>query len=217
MTNRFGFWAAVAAFVTSVGYGIPQLLQVAGVLHDPWDRILIFAPSLALAPSFVLTMAAVHVAAAPRWKAFSLGAFGISVMYAVLVSIVYVTQLGVVIPHDLSGDGASVAFLACCGQGQFLTGVDLLGYTLMSGATLLAAPAFVDRWPRWWMIANGVLAPFLIAQLAWPALIYVGALWLITFPVAMAMVAIAFTREPAATLELRGKNFDARLTLDGTA
>lgn len=217
MTNRFGFWAAVAAFVASVGYGIPQLLQVAGVLPDPWDRILIFAPSLALAPSFVLTMAAVHVSAAPRWRAFSLGAFGISVMYAVLVSIVYVTQLGIVIPHDLRGEGASVAFLACCGQGQFLTGVDLLGYTLMSVATLLAAPVFADRWTRWWMIANGILAPFLIAQLVWPALIYVGALWLITFPVAMAMVAIAFTREPAATLELRGKNFDARLTLDGTA
>jgi hypothetical protein len=217
VNNRFGFWAALAAFVTSVGYGIPQLLQVAGVLPDPWDRILIFAPSLALAPSFVLTMAAVHVLAPPRWYAFSLGAFGIAVMYAVLVSIVYVTQLSVVIPHDVRGEGASVAFLACCGQGQFLTGVDLLGYTLMSVATLLAAPALAGRWARRWMIANGLLAPFLIAQLAWPALIYVGALWLITFPVAMAMLAISFTREPPATLEFRGRNFDARLTLDGTA
>jgi hypothetical protein len=216
MTNRFGFWAAVAAFVTSVGYGIPQLLQVAGVLPDPWDRILIFAPSLALAPSFVLTMAAVHVAAPAKWRAFSLGALGVAVMYATMVSIVYVTQLGVVIPHQLRGEGASIAFLACCGQGQFLTGVDLLGYTLMSVATLLAAPVFADRSARWWMAANGLLAPFLIAQLAWPALIYVGALWLITFPVAMAMVALAFTREPSATAELRGRNFDARLTLDST-
>jgi hypothetical protein len=216
MTNRFGFWAAVAAFATSVGYGIPQLLQVAGVLPDPWDRILIFAPSLALAPSFVLTMAAVHVAAPLPWKAFSLGALGTAVMYATLVSIVYVTQLGVVIPHDIRGDGAAVAFLACCGQGQFLTGVDLLGYTLMSLATLLAAPVFADRATRWWMAANGLLAPFLIAQLAWPALIYVGALWLITFPVAMAYVALWFTREPAATVALYKRNFDARLTLDTT-
>jgi hypothetical protein len=216
MTNRFGFWAAVAAFATSVGYGIPQLLQVAGVLPDPWDRILIFAPSLALAPSFVLTMAAVHVAASLPWKAFSLGALGTAVMYATLVSIVYVTQLGVVIPHDIRGDGAAVAFLACCGQGQFLTGVDLLGYTLMSLATLLAAPVFAGRATRWWMAANGLLAPFLIAQLAWPALIYVGALWLITFPVAMAYVALWFTREPAATVALHTRNFDARLTLDTT-
>jgi hypothetical protein len=216
MSGRFGFWAAVAAFVTSVGYGIPQLLQVAGVLPDPWDRILIFAPSLALAPSFVLTMAAVHVAAAPRWRGFTLGAFGIAVMYAVLVSTVYVTQLGVVIPADIRGDGASVALLGCCGQGQFLTGVDLLGYTLMSLATLLAAPVFPDRWTRWWMMANGLLAPFLIGQLAWPSLIYIGALWLITFPVAMALIAIGFTRGPVAAIEVHGKNFNAQLTLDST-
>ncbi|HVY18958.1 MAG TPA: hypothetical protein VHA70_02625 [Bauldia sp.] len=216
MTNRFGFWAAMAAVVTSVAYGVPQLLQVAGVLPDPWDRIFIFAPSLALAPSFVLTMAAVHVAASAPWKAFSLGALGVSVMYATLVSIVYVTQLSVVIPHDIRGEGAAVAFLACCGQGQFLTGVDLLGYTLMSIATLLAAPVFSGRAVRWWMAGNGILAPFLIAQLAWPSLIYAGALWLISFPVAMALVAIRFTREPAATVEVRGRNFDARLTLDST-
>jgi hypothetical protein len=216
MTNRFGFWAAIASLVTSVGYGIPQILQVAGVLPDPWDRILIFAPSLALAPSFVLTMAAVHVAAPQRCKALSLGALGIAIMYATLVSIVYVTQLSVVIPHDIRGDGASVAFLSCCGQGQFLTGVDLLGYTLMSLATLIAAPVFSERAARWWMAANGILAPFLIAQLAWPWLIYIGALWLVTFPVAMAYVALSFTRDPAATVELHAGTFDARLTLDTT-
>ena len=219
MTSRFGFWAALAAFVFAVGYGIPQLLQVAGVLPDPWDRILIFAPSLALAPAFVLTMAAVHAIAPPERRVFSLSALGLAVMYATLVSIVYVTQLGVVIPHDIRGEGASVALFACCGQGQFLTGVDLLGYTLMSVSTLLAAPVFAadgtHRWSRWWLIANGVLAPFLIAQLVWPALIYIGALWLITFPGAMLALALFFTRNTATSFELRGKNFDARLTLDG--
>ena len=60
MAARFGLWAAIAAFAASVAYGIPQILQVAGVLQDPWDRILIFTPSLALAPAFVLTMAALH-------------------------------------------------------------------------------------------------------------------------------------------------------------
>ncbi|MEJ0012586.1 MAG: hypothetical protein WDM94_08160 [Bauldia sp.] len=218
MTGRFGFWAALAAFITSVGYGIPQLLQVAGVLHDPWDRILIFAPSLALAPSFVLTMAAVHVAAPVRRRAFSLSALGLAVMYATLVSSVYVTQLTVVIPHDIRGDGAAVAIFACCGQGQFTTGLDLLGYTLMSLSTLLAAPLFrgAERWTGWWLAANGILAPFLIAQVAWPWLICIGALWLITFPVAMFLVMRFFARTPEATFELHAPNFDARLTLDGS-
>ncbi|MDR3513528.1 MAG: hypothetical protein P4L73_17980 [Caulobacteraceae bacterium] len=52
MTSRFGAWAAMAAAVAAVAYDVPQVLQVAGVLTDPWDRILTFAPSLVLAPAF---------------------------------------------------------------------------------------------------------------------------------------------------------------------
>ena len=221
MTRRFGFWAALGSFVASVAYAIPQLMQVAGVLPDPWDRILIFTPSLALAPAFVLTMAAVYESSPPGRRVTSLAALALAVMYGTLVSIVYITQLGVVIPHDIRGDGASVAFLSCCGTGQFTTMLDLLGYTLMSLATLFAAPAFAaagrERWPRWWLLANGLLAPFLLAQLVWPSLIYVGALWLITFPASMYALALRFTEMPATALELHGRNFDARLTLDGTA
>jgi hypothetical protein len=44
MSNRFGAWAAVAAALAAVAYDIPLVLQVLGVLTDPWDRILIFAP-----------------------------------------------------------------------------------------------------------------------------------------------------------------------------
>lgn len=218
MTGRFGFWAALAAFAASLGYGVPQLLQVAGILHDPWDRILIFAPSLALAPAFVLTMAAMHEATPADRRVLSLSALALATMYATLVSIVYVTQLGTVIPHDIAGDGAAYAAFACCGQHQFATGVDLLGYTLMSLSTLVAAFVFTgprQRMARWWLFANGLLAPFLLGQLAWPALIYVGALWLITFPVAMIALAWFFATPGAdAALELRGKNFSARLTID---
>jgi hypothetical protein len=62
------------------------------------------------------------------------------------------------------------------------------------------------------LLANGILAPFLLAQLAYPALIYVGALWLITFPGSMIALAWHF-RRPAATLELHGRHFDVRATL----
>ncbi len=201
MISRFGFWASTAAAVAAIGYGIPQLLQVAGVLPDPLDRILIFAPSLALAPCFVVAMAAVHEATVPERRALSLSAFGLSIMYAVMVSIVYVTQLGIVIPHEIAGNGAAVALFACCGGGQFLTAVDLLGYTLMSLATLVAGFAFDGRGPgavRVWFILNGLLAPFLILQLALPSLIVVGAFWLITFPGAMLALALYFRRSGSA-------------------
>ena len=194
--NTFGMWAAVSALAASIAYGIPQLLQVAGVLGDPWDRILIFAPSLTLAPAFVLTMVAVHITAPASKQIWSLSALALAIMYAVLVSIAYVTQLGVVIPADLRGDGARTEVLACCGAGQFLTAVDLLGYTMMSLSTLFAVPVFMangqHRVVGLWLLANGVLAPFLIMQLAFPQLIYIGALWLITFPGSMLFLTLYF-------------------------
>lgn len=195
---NFGFWSAVAALVMSVGYGIPQLMQVAGVLHDPWDRILIFAPSLLLAPSFVLAMVGLHAITPASKQAWSLATLALAIMYAVLVSTVYITQLGVVIPHDLKGDGAKYAMFACCAPNQFMTGVDLFGYTLMSVATLFAVPAFgkteLAAATRFAFLANGLLAPVLISQVYFPKLIYLGALWLITFPLAMLLLALLFRR-----------------------
>jgi len=197
MSGRFGYWASIAAAIASIAYGIPQLMQVAGLLPTPLDRILIFAPSLLLAPCFVLTMAAVH-AAAPRAKSvWSLSALALAVMYGVMACIVYVTQLSVVIPGEQAG--RDVAAFACCDQGRFLTGVDLTGYTLMSLSTLFAAPLYPARGPgaaaRVWLILNGVLAPALILQVAAPWLIAVGALWLVTFPAAMIALAMDFRRK----------------------
>lgn len=91
LQHRFGMWAASAALVASVCYGGPQLLQVAGVLVDPWDRILIFAPSLALAPAFVLTMVAVHGTAPAERQTYSLAALALAIMYGVMACIVYAT------------------------------------------------------------------------------------------------------------------------------
>ena len=198
MAARFGFWAALVALTASVGYGVPQIMQVMGLLPDPLDRILIFAPSLVLAPAFVLAMAALHESAEPSRRIWSLAGLALSILYAGFVGVVYVTQLGVVIPRELQGAGAEVALLKCCSTGAFMTAVDLLGYTSMSLATLFAAPAIVGNgvnlWARGAFVANGLLAPFLIAQLAWPQLIYIGALWLITFPLSMLFLMLVFTR-----------------------
>jgi hypothetical protein len=218
MLNRFGFFAALGALVASVGYGVPQLMQVAGALAWPWDVILIFAPSLALAPLFVLTMVAVHVDVPAGKRVWSLAALALAIMYAVLVSMVYAVQLGVVIPLQLQGDAARVALFACCAQYQPMTAIDLLGYTLMSLSTGFAAVVFggsgVGRAARFWLLANALLAPFLILQLAWPSLIYVGALWLVTFPLSMLFIALVFRREPVIGKAVAIGAFAARVELD---
>ncbi|MCW3836055.1 hypothetical protein ACFQ1E_08385 [Sphingomonas canadensis] len=178
-------WGSCAA---AIGYGVPQLMQVAGMLPDPLDRILIFAPSLALAPLFVAMLGGV-AADADRWqRSWRFAALGFGILYAAFVMPVYAIQLGVVIPRELAGAERATWF-ACCGFRQPLTVVDLTGYTMMSLATLLLAPTY-RGFTSLALLLNGVLAVPLFLQLWWPWLIWVGALWLITFPLATALVAL---------------------------
>lgn len=181
--TRAASWGACAA---AIGYGVPQLLQVAGLLPDPIDRILIFAPSLALAPLFVVTLAAAAAEAEPAARPWRFAAAALAVLYAAHVSQVYAIQLGAVIPRELGGMAPTP--FGCCGFREPMTAVDLLGYTEMSLATLLLAPTYRGA-PRLWLTLNGALALVLLPQLWWPWLIWAGAAWLVTFPVAMALVA----------------------------
>ena len=193
MTRRFGVWMAWSAALASSAYAAAQILQLLAVLSDPWDRILIFAPSLALAPAFVLAVAALHARTPPSRRLWSLGALALAILYAADVSLVYVVQLCAVIQNDLDGSGASVALFACCNFHMPATSIDLLGYTYMSFSTLLLAAALpagvTTRALRWALIANGTLAPVILGQLLWPVLIYMASPWLVTFPASMLLLA----------------------------
>ena len=203
MSRRFGAWAAAAAAAAAVGYDIPQVLQILGVLTDPLDRILIFAPSLALAPAFVLAVAAAHAAAPTDRRVWSLAALALAILYAADVSQVYVVQLGAVIPHDRLGRGGEVALGACCAAHMPATMIDLLGYTYMSASTLLLAGAYPGggprRWLRWALIANGLLGPLIFGQIAWPWLIYLASPWIVVFPAAMILLALDFAQQSPIT------------------
>jgi len=186
--RSFGSKAALAAMLASIGYAIPQVMQILGWLPDPWDRVLIFAPSLLLAPSFVCAMAAAVDMAEPGRRAQARAAFGVAVMYATLVSTVYIIQLTVVIPRELRGEGATVSMLTCCAQHMPLTGMDLLGYSLMSVALWLLAGALTRAAGRalyWLLLFNGWQVFLIFGQFAWPWLIWIAAIWLVSFPAAM--------------------------------
>jgi hypothetical protein len=193
---RLGVAASWGACIASIGYGVPQVMQLLGMLPDPIDRILIFAPSLALAPLFVLAMAGAFLQAGAADRGWRIGALCMALLYGALASSVYITQLSVVIPREMAG-AAPIAGFACCGFREPLTGFDLLGYTYQSLATLLLAPSF--RGPtRWALAANGMLALPVFLQILWPQLIWVASPWLIIFPLGMALVARDLAREPAA-------------------
>lgn len=191
---RLGYWASIATCIASLGYAIPQILQVIGILPDPIDRILIFAPSLVLAPCFVVTLAAAYESGSAGQRPLRLAALAIGILYAGLASIVYINQLGVVIPREMTGDAAGYSALACCGFRQPTTVLDLLGYTYMSIATALLGLTYRGAVRRL-LLLNGAFAVPIFLQLGWPIFIWAAAPWLIIFPLAMAALARSFAEE----------------------
>jgi hypothetical protein len=78
---------------------------------------------------------------------------------------------------------------------SFLYAVDILGYSLMSVATGFAGFALKEgSRTRWLLFANALLLPFLALQMFWHELIWIAALWAITFPGAMGGLAAMFRR-----------------------
>jgi hypothetical protein len=81
---------------------------------------------------------------------------------------------------------------------SFLYSVDILGYSFMSLATLFVAMVFTgrgqERVVRGFLLANGLLLPFIALQLYVHWLIWIAALWAVTFPGATWALAILFRR-----------------------
>ncbi len=102
--NTIGFWSALLAFIFSNAFTVGAL--VGGMLPKPWDAILPVAPSLLLAPTFAIMMAAVYHAAPEDRKIWGLIALVIAILYAAIASIVYVTWLFVLEPHVMQGTEA---------------------------------------------------------------------------------------------------------------
>ena len=117
-------------------------------------------------------------------------------VYAVLISINYFVQLTWVAPRLSSGRMAGMEQFLFVPFDSFLYAVDILGYSFMSVATLCAAAVFtgsgIERTARWFLICNGLLLPFIALQMYWHSLIWIAALWAVTFPGAASSVALVF-------------------------
>lgn len=209
---RTGFWSAVLCALFSVSYVVLQIGEWMGLLGSaggpesastPLGLVVLLTPSLLLAPSFVALMAAVHVLTADERRVWSQLGLSFATIYAVLVLIVYFVQLTFVVPRMLEGRTEGIEFLFFEPFDSFLYSVDLLGYSLMSLATLCAAPVFgrtgPERIARGFLLANGLLLPFLAFQIYVPPLIWGASLWAVTFPGAAIALAVVFRRRQSRT------------------
>ena len=202
-TNKVGFISAILSVIFAVGYSIPQILSAAQIIPHPQDLFWMFLPSLFLAPSFLIAMICLHYAATASLKVWTNIGVAFAVIYCVDVTLVYFTELTVVLPSQLKGqiDKENVLLFD---KSSFLMAVDCLGYFFMSFSTFFSAFAFrKNTWLYRGLLWNGVLMPVLILAFFYPTFYYIGALWMITFPFAMINAARFFRNDSRSQLKLR--------------
>ena len=211
-TKTVGFWSAVLATVFSITYIVGQLAEWLGLLGSqggaessstPLGLVILLTPSLFLGSSFLVLVVSIHQLALPERKIWSHAAVAFATAYAVLISIVYFVQLTLVAPRLARGQREGIEVFLFVPFDSFLYAVDILGYSFMSVATLFAAMVFtgrgLERVVRVFLTANGLLLPFIALQMYFHPLIWVAALWAVTFPGSTWSLAILFRR--AATTQ----------------
>ena len=217
--KKFGLWSAALASIFSIIYIIGQLAEwfnLMGSGGGPENAstalgiIVLLTPSLFLAPSFALLMLSVHYYAPDSKKIWSHAGIIFTVIYTVMVSINYYVQLSLVLPHMMRGEIESIRPFLFTPFDSFIYSVDVLGYSFMSLATLFAAFVFtregLEKTVRSFLIANGLLIPFLLLQIYFHPLIWPASLWAITFPGSTISLFILFKRTPDSILDKEDVN-----------
>lgn len=206
-TKTVGFWSAVLATVFSMTYVVGQLAEWMGLMGSGGGAenastllglVVLLTPSLFLGSSFLVLVVSIHQLSSPDRKIWSHSAVVFATAYAVLISINYFVQLTWVAPRLAAGRTQGIELFLFTPFDSFLYSVDILGYSFMSVATLFAARVFtgkgLERVVRLFLTANGLLLPFIALQMYFHPLIWIAALWAVTFPGSTWSLAILFRR-----------------------
>jgi hypothetical protein len=212
-TKAVGFWSAVCATVFSIGYDVGQIAEWMGLLGSgggpdnastALGLVVLLTPSLLLAPSFLMLTVAINALASAERKVWSQTAVAFATVYTVLVGMNYFVQLTWVMPRLAAGRTQGIEAFLFTPFDSFLYSVDILGYSFMSAATLLASRVFtgggLERIVRVFLLANGLLLPFIALQMYVHWLIWIAALWAVAFPGSTWSLAMLFRRmQPASS------------------
>lgn len=209
---RVGMWSGLAAVSATIAYDVVQILQIAGVLHFPYDEILIFGTSLCIIVPFLLEILAVHHSTSEDDRFWTHAAVLFAAIYAVFGSANYVVQLATVIPAKLHGARASVQVLEQTPH-SLLWDFDALGYMSMGLALLFVVPVLgrtgVERLARWFCIGNLIATGLAGIVYFYPSfstkLLLIGLPWGITAPLSMLFIALTL-RERAMASDRRGSS-----------
>lgn len=227
-TRSVGFWSASLATLFSVTYVVAQIAEWIGWLGSaggpesastPLGLVVLLTPSLFLGVAFLVLIVSVHQLAGPEEKVWSQAAVAFATVYAALISINYYVQLTWVVPRLARGEVAGMEPFLFTPFDSFLYSVDILGYSFMSLATLFAARVFtgggLERVARTFLVANGLLLPFIALQTYQHWFIWIAALWAVTFPVATGSLALIFRGMAPAHATRPGSAWETHTTAPG--
>jgi hypothetical protein len=141
-------------------------------------------------------MVSLHHLAPRERRVWSQAAVAFATVYTALISLTYYVQLTWVGPRLAAGQTEGIEPFRFVPFDSFLYSVDILGYSFMSLATLFAARAITgqgrERAARRFLMANGLLLPFIALQMYAHWLIWIAALWAVTFPGSTWSLALLF-------------------------
>ena len=209
--RRVGLWSAALATVLALVYVAGQLAEWLGWLGSrggpessstPLGIVILLTPSLLLGPAFLVLLVSLHELTPPERRVWSSAAVAFGTVYVVLTGATYFVQLTLVAPRLARGDTRGIEAFLFVPFDSFLYAVDILGYSFMSLSTMFAARVFgntgQEKIVKLFMIANGLLLPFIALQNYVHELIWPAAAWAVTFPGATIAYAILLKRQPAA-------------------
>jgi hypothetical protein len=207
-----GFWAAVVALVGAIGYIFSVPLQIMSILSPTQDAVVAFASSLAIAPSFLVAVVALHYTVLPQKRFWTHVAVQLATIYATLACVNYVVQLVTVLPAgyswsftDQAGTAGPLSVLNQT-RHSLMWDLDGLAYIFLNLSTLFAARAFERSGPqrviRRVLLANASITPLFAVTYFWPGfsvpmLLLGGIPWSITVPASMLALSIHFRRLPS--------------------
>lgn len=187
---RLGNPAAILTAVFAIIYSVFQLVAAFSIIKHPYELTWLFIPSIFLAFCYVITIVCLHYTIPVNRKVYTAIASLFAAVYCTLVSLVYFTQLTVFVPALMNGVIDDTNTFAFTGK-SFMVSADALGYTVLDLSALFIAFAFykIDKKLFTWFFLNGLLAPVVVLAFYSEIFLYLGALWMITFPVAMLLAA----------------------------
>jgi hypothetical protein len=201
-----GYWSALIAFIGAVGYVVSVPLQIFNLTTPLENATIAFGFSLLMPIPFLLTMLALHHTVPEEKRFWTHASITLAVVYVVYCTLNYVVQLVTVIPagyfwtfENQLGTQGPLSLLNQTPHSLFWD-IDGLGYIFLNLATIFAIPVFekqgLQKWVRWFFIANGLITPFFAIAYFYPnfsvSVLMLGAPWAITVPGSLLLLALFF-------------------------